>query len=231
MESPKATTLNRDTPLQKISQAFTGSLSLNNKRHPRRQESPSRLLHTRHFRFHVFSSTLGTPLTILCSFPQTSSSRGCCHSLVLFTPPQWAIKADLPQTLSFCGTNGIAFVDSALRQPFVLTRVSNAQYLFPLEHNEKILDLRHRDSQGHPGQLGLDAFLKSRTFQQMPASCGLPIQGIVPFSLLLKAQVHAHLPCAQVRLLGGGGTERDRCIRPISGSACTVTLQRRLGHR
>lgn len=139
-----------------------------------------------------------------------SSSRGCCHSLVLFTTPLWAIKADLPQTLSFCGTNGIAFVDSALRQPFVLTRVSNAQYLFPLEHNEKILDLCHRDSQEHPGQLGLDTFLKSRTFQQMPTSCGLPIQGIVPFSLLLKTQVHAHLPCAQVRLLGGGGGQGMR---------------------
>lgn len=48
--------------------------------------------------------------------------------------PPWVIKADLLQTLS-CGRNGVAFVDSALRQPFVLTRVSNAQYLFPLEHN------------------------------------------------------------------------------------------------
>lgn len=138
-----------------------------------------------------------------------SSSRGCCHSLVLFTTPLWAIKADLPQTLSFCGTNGIAFVDSALRQPFVLTRVSNAQYLFPLEHNEKILDLCHRDSQEHPGQLGLDAFLKSRTFQQMPASCGLPIQGIVPFSLLLKNPSSRTPALCSGKTAGGGGELRE----------------------
>lgn len=43
----------------------------------------------------------------------------------------------------------------------------------------------------------------------MPAGCGLQVQGIVPFSPLLKTQVHAHLPCAQVRLLVGGGTLRE----------------------
>lgn len=43
-------------------------------------------------------------------------------------PPR-VIKADLLQTLS-CGTNGVAFADSALRQPFVLIKVSNAQLVF-----------------------------------------------------------------------------------------------------